>query len=463
MEILLVSDELGPYTGDNPVGESVGALGRALCQLGHSITVAMPKHDGFERHGIMVARRLTPLSLGEDESVTVHDGQLPSGVRLVLFERAKGQGGAAGESPRGATLCRAAHAFAALRSTPFDVVHAFGTTAAAVTALTRHPSVFTFRQADDRGELTADEIERFGIPPERRGAFELGEGNSLLLGGMLSASAVVMFSAHLCEQALRVDLAGAFAARLLEAGVEVQSIPAALDYAVYNPATDAALPFRYDREDARGKASCKASLCKELDLEIDAETPLLVFAQPLCSETGADLVASSVLELCRAPVQLVVAGTGDDDLAAALGAPALERLVNFRFQNRLTPELERRLLAAADLALVPNREPALGTAIRIAQRYGAIPVALATPVARDAIVDVAPDLSSGTGFLFDRASRSDLAASIGRALGAVRHTAFPGLRRRVMGLDLGWERSARRYAQLYKALVSGKSAVASAS
>jgi starch synthase len=454
MEILLVSEELAPYTGDHPVGECVAALGRALCQLGHQVTVAMSKHDGFEKHGIMVARRLTALQLGEDESVTVHDGQLPSGVRVVLFERGKGQG-AAGDVAKEVTLCRAAQAFAAQRSTPFDVVHAHGTRAAAVVALVATPTVFTFYDAADKGELPSEGLAQFGIADEKRAAFELGMGASLLLGGMLSANAVATFSAHLAEQALRVELVGAFGARVSEAGVDILSIPAGLDYAVYNPATDASLPVRYDREAPRGKSSCKAALCRELELQIDAELPLVVFAQGLSQETGADLVASSVRELCRSPIQLVVAGQGDAAISKKLGASALGRLANFRFLDRSGPELERRLMAAADLALVPNRDPVLGTSVRVAQRYGAVPVALATPVARDAIVDAAVDLSSGTGFLFDEATALGLQAAVARAVAAMRLDAFAKLRRRVMGLDLGWERSARRHAQLYKSLSTG--------
>jgi starch synthase len=456
MEILLVSEELSPYTGDSPVGECVAALGRALCQLGHAVTVAMGKLDGFERHGIMVARRLTPLLLGEDESVIVHDGQLPSGVRVVLFERARGQAGPAADLARGATLCRAARAFAAQRSTPFDVIHAHGTSAAAATLSTTSPSVFTFYDPRDRGELAPGELDHFALAAEERARFELGTGASLLLGGMLSADAVVTYSAHLAEQALRVELVGAFGARLEQAGVEVAAIPGGLDYAVYNPATDAALAVRYDREAAHGKSSCKAALCRELELSLDAETPLLVFAQPLSPATGADLVHNSVLELCRAPVQLVVAGTGD--AAFAFGDPAFARLSNFRYLDRFNPEFERRLNAAADLTLLPSRDPVIGTSIRVAQRYGSVPVALATPVARDAIVDADVDLSSGTGFLFDAATALELQAAVSRALGALRLETFPRFRRRVMGLELGWERSARRYCQIYKSLSQERAA-----
>src|SRR5262245_39396704 len=85
MEVLMVAAELGPYARATEAAEAVPSLAKALRQLGHRVTVALPRHRGFEAHGLLVARRLTPLSIAGDE-VTVFDGQLASGVEIVLFE-----------------------------------------------------------------------------------------------------------------------------------------------------------------------------------------------------------------------------------------------------------------------------------------------------------------------------------------------------------------------------------------
>src|SRR5690606_37386055 len=114
------------------------------------------------------------------------------------------------------------------------------------------------------------------------------------------------------------------------AGVELASIAAGIDYAVFNPATDSALHARYDRESAVGKAACKVALLRELELDLDAELPLFVFSQPLTRDNGADLLASAALELCKAPLQLVVAGGGDAELEREFASERLTRLKNFR-------------------------------------------------------------------------------------------------------------------------------------
>src|SRR5688572_32160262 len=89
MEILMVAAELSPYAREGEAGDSVAALSRMLVQLGHEVTVALPRYASFEAQGLLVARRLTPLKLASGESVTVFDGQLGSGVKIALFDAAE--------------------------------------------------------------------------------------------------------------------------------------------------------------------------------------------------------------------------------------------------------------------------------------------------------------------------------------------------------------------------------------
>ena len=71
------------------------------------------------------------------------------------------------------------------------------------------------------------------------------------------------------------------------------------------------------------------------------------------------------------------------------------------------------------------------------------------------MVDIDSQLETGTGFLFDVDDEAALGGAIGRALAAYVHPRFGAVRRRVMRLDLGWERPARRYGQVYKQVSAG--------
>jgi starch synthase len=316
------------------------------------------------------------------------------------------------------------------------------------------PTVFTFYDATEQALLTEEAFQSFGVPDDKRKAFALGGQYSLLKGGLLLSRSAATFSAHLAEHASNVEFAGALGGSLNAAGVELFGIPAGLDYAVYNPATDTAIPTRYDVEASRVKGSCKSAVCRDLQLEIAPDVPLVVFAQPLSSASGADLVAAAVAALCKSPLQLIVAGSGEASLKKLLSSARLAKLANFRAVDRLAPDFERRLLSAADIALYPAREPGLGSPLRVAQRYGAVPVALSSAVARDIVVDCPTELQTGTGFLFDEATSDALRGGVERAVAAHASAGWAMLRRRVMRLDLGWERSAQRYFQLYKSALT---------
>ncbi|PKN45134.1 MAG: glycogen synthase GlgA, partial [Deltaproteobacteria bacterium HGW-Deltaproteobacteria-20] len=61
MDILFVSTELAPYAKVGGLADVVASLSKTLRQLGHNVTVALPRFPHFERAGLLVARRLTPL------------------------------------------------------------------------------------------------------------------------------------------------------------------------------------------------------------------------------------------------------------------------------------------------------------------------------------------------------------------------------------------------------------------
>ena len=85
MEILIVAAELAQVTPPGELGDAVSGLSRALSLQGHAVTVALPKPADLEASGLSFARRLTPLSTSRG-NVTLYDGQLSSGVAVVLLD-----------------------------------------------------------------------------------------------------------------------------------------------------------------------------------------------------------------------------------------------------------------------------------------------------------------------------------------------------------------------------------------
>jgi starch synthase len=466
MEVLMVAAELAPYARATPAADAVPSLAKALRQLGHRVTVALPRYRGFEAQGLLVARRLTPLAVDGGE-VTVFDGQLASGVEIVLFE-VPGQGerdqvygdaravSSAEESGRFVGLARAAAALVEKRreqGKAFDLVHGHDWPGALVGAFLSPsvaPLVVTIHDASRAGVF--DRRELGALSP----GLTLGERPSALAIGIERARSTTTvsptYARSLVEAGARDLPASAFSG-LAETPFGIEN---GLDYAVFNPATDTALEGRYDAEDPWGKARTKGAVLRKLRLDLDIERPLAVFVGPLAPESGADVVLEALPALLKNDLALVVAGTGDAALNDKLRAASDERPEFFALVDDADDELVRRLHAAADIALVPARHAPSGFSAKLAQRYGALPVAHATGGLVDAVVDCDAELETGTGFLFDRPDAASLAGATERALTAYAFEAgWTRLRRRAMRLDLAWDRPARRYSQVYRRALEG--------
>jgi starch synthase len=221
-----------------------------------------------------------------------------------------------------------------------------------------------------------------------------------------------------------------------------------VDYAVHNPATDPVLVSRFDAEDPSNKGRSKTASLRELELDFELDRPLLVAFGELTAEKGFDLVVQSLPQLMKLDISLIVVGRGDPALEKKLEAARQRHRERLAWVAAPDAAAVRRLHAAADLVLTPSRHEPCGLVQLVAQRYGAVPIARATGGVVDTVVDCDAALETGTGFLFD--DDEGFSGALGRALAAYRNTKWPKLVRRVMRRDLGWDRPARRYLQIYR-------------
>lgn len=469
MDILMVAAELGPYVRESPAADSIASLGKALRQLGHDVTIALPRYPGFEAAGLLVARRLTPLPLPGGGEVTVFDGQLSSGVGLALFDAPVlyDRPGVYGEdgkdypdnAKRFGLLCQAAAALVRQRvgqGQAFDVLHLHDWPAALLPVALRRtagpavPAVLTIHDVTRQGSFSSKELDALGVPRElnTEEGVKLGTRVNALKGGIVFADTVTTVSPSYAREMQTEERAGALAAVL--AGKPIVGICDGIDYAVHNPATDPAIVSRYDAEDTANKGRSKSALLAELGLEMEVDRPLVIAVGEPSKSAGFDLVAAALPTMLKNDLAFVVAGRGQGTLAKRLVAAKSRYADRYAFVEDPDEALVHRLYAAADIVLVPSRHEPCGVSQLVAQRYGAAPVARATGGILDTVVDCDAHLETGTGFLFDEDTPQALAGALARAVAACVTPAWGGLRRRMMRLDLGWDRPARRYLQVFR-------------
>lgn len=460
----MVAAELGPHARATAAADSIAALAKALRQLGHTVTVALPRTTGFQNAGLLLARRLSPLSIEPGLEVTVLDGQLASGVAIVLFDAPElandrdvfgtpGSEEAEADGARYALFARAAAAYVRERKEqgrPVEVVHLHDWPAAPVAALLEReagapPTVLTIHSLTEERCFEPGRLGRLGTLAEEPRA-RVGSRVSPLRVGIGAARALTTVSSGYAEALSKGPLSALLAAQREPLAGVLEGV----DYAIFNPATDSAIESRFDAEDLSNKGRCKTALVRATGLRLDLERPLLVALLSGVDAAGRSQLLRALPRLLDQDVGIVVAGATDPEFERELEQLKQDSPGDLGLSFKAEDVELRRCLAAADFALTIRAHAPAAPLELAAQRYGALPIAAATGGTPDAVIDVDAELETGTGFLYQLDTPDGLVGAVERALSAYGDPHFASLRRRVMRRDLGWDRPARRYVQLYR-------------
>ncbi len=230
-----------------------------------------------------------------------------------------------------------------------------------------------------------------------------------------------------------------------------------VDPAVWNPAKDAYLEDGYSSRSLAGKARLKAALQRELGLAPTAAAPLFGVVSRLTAQKGLDLLLQSLPAIRHVGGQLALLGSGDTALEQAFAAAATADPLHCAVRRGYDEALAHRIIAGADLIMVPSRFEPCGLTQLYGLRYGTLPLVRRVGGLADTVVDVTPEsvaAKDATGFVFADATAAALSHAIERAgeLWQQRKT-WAQLMRNAMRQDVSWDTAASHYAALYRALV----------
>ena len=160
-----------------------------------------------------------------------------------------------------------------------------------------------------------------------------------LKGGIVYADRVTTVSETYAEE-IKTPFYGENLDGLMNARANVLSgIVNGIDYEVYNPMTDKSLAANYNQITFRKeKWKNKVALQKELGLAQDKSKFMIGIVSRLTDQKGLDLIAYVMDELCAEDVQLVVLGTGEENMRICsdilTGNIMTEYLLIFTIQRR---------------------------------------------------------------------------------------------------------------------------------
>jgi len=164
------------------------------------------------------------------------------------------------------------------------------------------------------------------------------------------------------------------------------------------------------------------------------------------------------IRLEAAGVRLAVLGSGDHALEGALLAASARHRGRVGVVIGYDEELSHLMQGGCDAILIPSRFEPCGLTQLYGLRYGCVPLVARTGGLADTVIDAneaAIAAGAATGIVFQPDHADALAEAVRRM--ARLHADRPvwaGLQRAGMRTDVSWDRSAARYAALYRSLVS---------
>jgi starch synthase len=164
--------------------------------------------------------------------------------------------------------------------------------------------------------------------------------------------------------------------------------------------------------------------------------------------------------LAHRGIRVAVLGAGDAALEGQFLAAASRHRGRIGVKLSYDEKAAHLLQGGADAILVPSRTEPCGLTQLYGLRYGCVPIVARTGGLADTIIDAneaALGAGAGTGLHFDLFSPDSLVTVMERAQALHREPeAWASIQRAAMRADFSWDRSAGRYADLFRRLVAQK-------
>lgn len=482
MRVLQVSAEIFPLLKTGGLADIAGAMPAALTDAGCDVRVLLPGFPAIMealQDGVVVCTLTAPWR----EQVRVRAGTLPAvappGLRAYVIDAPSlyNRPGNPYENPQRQPYADNHRRFAllgwvaaqlALGADPKwqpQVVHSHDWHAALAPAYLHFArarmtkpvgSVYTVHNLAYQGVFPAVNFAELGLPAAANGidGMEFYGQISFMKAGLFYADRITTVSPTYAREIQTPEQGCGLDGLLRVRGNVLSGILNAVDETVWNPAADALIPAPFDAAQRTGKAKCKAALQAETGLAVERRAPLFGVVSRLTEQKGLNLVVAAIDEIVGAGGQLVVLGSGDAALEAALREQAAKHPQSVAVKLGYDEALAHRIFAGSDVTLVPSRFEPCGLTQMYGLKYGSLPLVRRVGGLADTVVDsTLEDLAEGraNGFVFDAFTVEAYVRALRRAfILYARPKDWNALVARAMQQSFGWKDSAEKYVALYR-------------
>ncbi len=473
-KVLSVASECVPLVKTGGLADVVGALPKAVAAEGWDMRVMVPAYPGVEAK---LKRRKVIWTSGDlfGGPARVLKGTVDGLTVLILsaphlYDREGGiysdRGRDHPDNPeRFAALSWAAAEIAKGGGsdgwTP-DILHAHDWQTGLAPAYLRYGgasgprSVITIHNVAFQGVAPAAKLAALRLPAAEftRDGLEYWGNLSTLKAGLVTADRITTVSPTYAEELMRPEFGMGLEGVLQARAGDLDGILNGVDETIWSPATDPDI-VPYSERSMKGKATNRSRLLAEFGLG-PIEGPLAIVVSRLTEQKGIDLIAGGIDAFAAAGGGLVVLGSGDPALEAAVASAAARWPERVGVRIGYDESLSHQMFAGGDAVLVPSRFEPCGLTQMYGLRYGTLPLVAATGGLNDTVIGATPaTLAAGaaTGVSFHPVDATGLAGALRQLLRLYDdRPTWSAMMRRAMRSDVSWLGPARQYAEIYRSL-----------
>lgn len=473
LKVLLLASEVSPFVKTGGIADVVGELASALRRLGHDVRVAVPRYRVIEASALEPVLGSFGVSLdGLSQDASILQGTLDPGVPVYFVENKEmydrdGIYMYPDDAERFLFFCRAALAMLPRLNWQPDVLHVNDWQTAIVpnwlkTSYANDPffqntaTVYTIHNLAYHGTFGQRILEiaglaQFGFIAHPQMSSQINQELNFMARGILFADAINTVSRTYAREIQTPQFGEGLDPILRMRAARLRGILNGIDYERFDPNTDAALDQNFDVKRLDARAKNKRALQIEAGLPQSSQGPLMAMIGRLNAVKGVDLLIESLESMLKSGVQLIVMGTGDESFEQQLLKAERDNPDQVRVWLTFDETKTRRILAGADMLLMPSRVEPGGTTQLLGMHYGCVPIVHKTGGLADSVSDFDPAVGTGTGFVFEADDSPNFMGAVERALANFADKeVWAGVQIRGMTQDFSWGHSAVEYGELYQ-------------
>lgn len=226
-----------------------------------------------------------------------------------------------------------------------------------------------------------------------------------------------------------------------------------IDTDLYNPEEDECVFEKYDIKSLEKKTTNKLELQRELGFKEDENIPMFTMVTRLVDLKGIDLILHIFDEFMEEDIQFIILGTGEEAYERAFREKAEKYPKKVSSRLYFSVIDSSKIYAAGDFFIMPSLAEPCGLSQMIAMRYGNIPIVRFTGGLKDSVTPYNPVTKKGDGLGFNNINAHELLFTIKKAIELYKSGDYINMVKSSMSKDFSWEKSAKKYLELYNRIV----------